>query len=126
MLFFFSSRRRQTSCALVTGVQTCALPIWFDYATMPLAKERADMKLAIEAIRQATGQRPLGWYTGRFSENTLKLVAEDGGFVYSSDTYDDDLPYWTTAWVRKPQLILPYTFDNNDMKFGQQIGRAHV
>lgn len=96
---------------------------WFDYATMPLAKERADMKLAIEAIRQATGQRPLGWYTGRFSENTLKLVAEDGGFVYSSDTYDDDLPYWTSVG-KKPQLILPYTFDNNDMKFGQLHGFA--
>src|SRR3546814_11955682 len=59
---------------------------WFDYATMPLAKERADMKLAIEAIRPATGQRPPRWYTRRFSENTLKPVAADGGLVRSSDT----------------------------------------
>ncbi|MEK9969288.1 MAG: allantoinase PuuE [Ferrovibrio sp.] len=98
---------------------------WFDYNGLSVARERADMKLAIEAIRQATGQRPLGWYTGRFTENTLKLVAEDGGFVYSSDSYDDDLPYWTTAvGARKPQLIVPYTFDNNDMKFGQLHGFA--
>ncbi|WP_341898457.1 allantoinase PuuE [Ferrovibrio terrae] len=98
---------------------------WFDYNGLSIARERADMKLAIESIRQATGgQRPLGWYCGRFSENTLKLVAEDGGFVYSSDSYDDDLPYWTTTGVKKPQLIVPYTFDNNDMKFGQLHGFA--
>lgn len=97
---------------------------WFDYNGLSIARERADMKLAIESIRQATGQRPLGWYCGRFSENTLKLVAEDGGFVYSSDSYDDDLPYWTTNGVKKPQLIVPYTFDNNDMKFGQLHGFA--
>lgn len=96
---------------------------WFDYNGLSIARERADMKLAIESIRQATGQRPLGWYCGRFSENTLKLVAEDGGFVYSSDAYDDDLPYWTTVG-KKPQLIVPYTFDNNDMKFGQLHGFA--
>ncbi|WP_341704841.1 allantoinase PuuE [Ferrovibrio sp.] len=96
---------------------------WYDYSRVPLATERAHMKLAIEAIRRATGQRPLGWYTGRLSSNTLKLVAEDGGFVYSSDTYDDDLPYWK-AVGKRPQLILPYTFDNNDMKFGQLHGFA--
>lgn len=96
---------------------------WFDYNGMSPAKERADMQLAIEAIRQATGQRPLGWYTGRFSENTLKLVADEGGFSYACDSYDDDLPYWTVQG-KKPLLILPYTFDNNDMKFGQLHGFA--
>jgi putative urate catabolism protein len=96
---------------------------WYDYAKVPIATERAHMKLAIEAIRQATGQRPLGWYTGRLSSNTRKLVVEEGGFVYDSDAYDDDLPYWTLVG-KKPQLVLPYTFDNNDMKFGQLHGFA--
>lgn len=96
---------------------------WFDYSKIPLATERAHMKLAIEAIRQATGERPLGWYTGRLSSNTLKLVAEEGGFTYCSDSYDDDLPYWTRIG-KKPLLMLPYTFDNNDMKFGQLHGFA--
>ncbi|WP_300300607.1 allantoinase PuuE [Ferrovibrio sp.] len=96
---------------------------WFDYSKVPLATERAHMKLAIEAIKQATGERPLGWYTGRLSSNTLKLVAEEGGFAYCSDSYDDDLPYWTRIG-KKPLLMLPYTFDNNDMKFGQLHGFA--
>lgn len=96
---------------------------WYDYSKVPIATERAHMQLAIEAIRQATGQRPLGWYTGRLSSNTRKLVVEEGGFVYDSDAYDDDLPYWTLVG-KKPQLVLPYTFDNNDMKFGQLHGFA--
>lgn len=96
---------------------------WYDYSKVPLATERAHMTLAIAAIRQATGAAPRGWYTGRLSSNTLKLVAAEKSLVYASDSYDDDLPYWTTVG-KKPLLMLPYTFDNNDMKFGQLHGFA--
>lgn len=95
---------------------------WYDYSRVPLATERAHMQLAIEAIRQATGERPVGWYTGRLSSNTRKLVIEEGNFLYDSDAYDDDLPYWVPGKSMgkrpaKPHLVIPYTFDNNDMKF---------
>ena len=72
-----------------------------------------------EAIRihtAATGERPLGWYTGRSSANTLKAVLDDGGFLYSSDSYADDLPYWVNG-PKGPHLIIPYTLDANDMRF---------
>ncbi len=96
---------------------------WFDYSRVPLATERAHMKLAIAAIEQATGQRPRGWYTGRLSSNTRRLVIEEGGFLYDSDAYDDDLPYWVQPLPKKPpHLVIPYTFDNNDMKFGTLHG----
>ena len=65
---------------------------------------------------EATGERPLGWYTGRTSENSLKLVLEDGGFLYSSDTYADDLPYWVNG-PKGPHLLIPYSLDANDMRF---------
>lgn len=94
---------------------------WYDYSRVPLATERSHMKLAIAAIQQACGQRPVGWYTGRLSANTRKLVVEEGGFLYDSDAYDDDLPYWTRVG-RKSHLVIPYTFDNNDMKFGTLNG----
>ena len=80
-----------------------------------------------EAIRihtEATGARPLGWYTGRSSENTLKLVLEDGGFAYSSDSYADDLPYWVNG-PNGPHVIVPYTLDANDMRFINPQGFAH-
>ncbi|MBU0726312.1 MAG: allantoinase PuuE [Alphaproteobacteria bacterium] len=96
---------------------------WIDYSGMPIETERQHMQLAIAAIRQATGERPLGWYTGRLSSNTRQLVSEEGGFLYSSDAYDDDLPHWSIE-AGKPQLIIPYTIDNNDMKFGQIHGFA--
>jgi len=89
---------------------------WIDYRDVPEAEERAHMREAIRIHTEATGQRPLGWYTGRTSANTLKLVLEDGGFLYSSDTYADDLPYW----VRGPKgahLLIPYSLDANDMRF---------
>ncbi len=89
---------------------------WIEYKDMPEAEERAQMKEAIRIHTEATGERPLGWYTGRSSANTLKLVMEDGGFVYSSDSYADDLPYWV-AGAGKPHLIVPYTLDANDMRF---------
>ncbi|MBP7063404.1 allantoinase PuuE [Ferrovibrio sp.] len=96
---------------------------WYDYSRVPLATERAHMKLAIAAIEQACGQRPVGWYTGRLSSNTRQLVIEEGGFLYDSDAYDDDLPYWVQPLPKRPaHLVIPYTFDNNDMKFGTLNG----
>ena len=68
-----------------------------------------------------TGTRPLGWYQGRCSPNTRRLVAEEGGFVYNADSYADDLPYWDTS-CGKPQLIVPYAFDLNDMRFATPQG----
>lgn len=90
---------------------------WIDYHGMDIKTERQHMKLAIDTIRDLTGKRPVGWYTGRISAQTAQLVAEDGGFLYHSDSYSDDLPYWE-AVGGTPQLVLPYTLDANDMKFG--------
>src|SRR5260221_13540315 len=89
---------------------------WIDYHTMPEAQEREELHKAIETITRLTGSRPLGWYTGRNSPNTRRLVVEEGGFLYDSDYYGDDLPFWTKV-SDKPHLIIPYTLDNNDMKF---------
>jgi putative urate catabolism protein len=89
---------------------------WMEYKDMPEAGERAHMRDAIRIHAEATGARPLGWYTGRTSENSLKLVLEDGGFRYSSDTYADDLPYWVNG-PRGPHLLIPYSLDANDMRF---------
>jgi putative urate catabolism protein len=89
---------------------------WIDYRDAPEAEERAHMVDAIRIHTEATGERPLGWYTGRSSVNTLKLVIEDGGFLYSSDTYADDLPYWVNG-PKGPHLLIPYTLDANDMRF---------
>ena len=79
------------------------------------------MKLAIQSIKKIFGQRPLGWYTGRCSPNTRDLVFKDGGFLYDSDSYSDDLPYWEIR-KNKKQLIIPYTLDNNDMRFATNQG----
>jgi len=79
------------------------------------------MKLAIQSIKKIFGQRPLGWYTGRCSPNTRDLVMEEGGFFYDSDSYSDDLPYWEKRGNKK-QLIVPYTLDNNDMRFATNQG----
>jgi putative urate catabolism protein len=88
---------------------------WIDYQTVPEATERADIAEAIALHTQLTGTRPLGWYQGRTSPNTARLVAEEGGFTYDADSYADDLPYWDRKHGR-PQLIVPYTLDVNDMK----------
>lgn len=90
---------------------------WIDYQNMPEDEERDHMRRAIQAIEQTTGRRPLGWYTGRNSPNTRRLVVEEGGFLYDSDSYADDLPYWELVGG-KPHLVIPYTLDNNDMKYG--------
>ena len=97
---------------------------WIDYRNVPLAEERAHMAEAIRIHTETTGERPLGWYTGRSSENSLKLVLEDGGFLYSSDAYADDLPYWVNG-PKGPHVIVPYTLDANDVRFVNPQGFAH-
>jgi allantoinase len=88
---------------------------WIDYQYQPEEVEREHIARAIEIHTRLTGSRPLGWYQGRTSPNTARLVVEEGGFVYDSDSYADDLPYYDTRYG-KPQLIVPYTLDVNDMK----------
>ena len=94
---------------------------WINYHGMPEGEEREHIARAVEAIRVATGEPPLGWYTGRTSENTRRLVAEHGGFLYDADSYADDLPYWERVGD-KAQLIVPYTLDTNDMRFATPQG----
>jgi putative urate catabolism protein len=89
---------------------------WIDYKDVPEDEERAQLAEAIRIHAQATGERPLGWYTGRNSVNTLKAVLDEGGFLYSSDSYADDLPYWVNG-PKGPHLIIPYSLDANDMRF---------
>jgi putative urate catabolism protein len=89
---------------------------WLNYQHVPEETEREHMRLAIEGHTALTGARPFGWYTGRTSPNTAKLVAEDGNFAYDADSYADDLPYYDTTSGR-PQLIVPYTLEANDMRF---------
>jgi putative urate catabolism protein len=90
---------------------------WIEHKDMPLEEERRQMREAIRIHTEVTGARPLGWYTGRCSMNTLDLVREEGGFLYASDSYADDLPYWTGR-----QLVIPYTLDTNDMRFATPQG----
>ncbi len=94
---------------------------WINYQDVPLEVERSHMQKAIEIHRKLTGERPLGWYTGRTSPNTRRLVVEDGGFVYDADDYNDDLPFYDTRYG-KPQLVVPYTLDANDMRFATPQG----
>ncbi len=96
---------------------------WIDYRDVPEAEERAHMAEAIRIHGETTGHRPLGWYTGRCSANTLKAVLEDGGFVYSSDSYADDLPYFVKG-PHGPHVIVPYSLDANDMRFVNPQGFA--
>ena len=94
---------------------------WINYQHVPIDEEREHMQRAIKIHKSLTGQRPLGWYTGRTGPNTRKLVVEDGGFIYDADDYSDDLP-WYDARHGKPQLIVPYTLDANDMRFATAQG----
>ena len=89
---------------------------WIDYQNIKKSEEKKHMKLAIKIHKKIFGERPLGWYTGRCSPNTRDLVFADGGFLYDSDSYSDDLPYLEVR-NKKKQLIIPYTLDNNDMRF---------
>jgi len=88
---------------------------WIDYQTIPEAVEREHIAEAIALHQRVTGSRPLGWYQGRTSPNTARLVAQEGGFLYDADSYADDLPYYDRRYGRA-QLIVPYTLDANDMK----------
>ena len=94
---------------------------WIDYQNIKKSEEKKHMQLAIKAHTKIFGKRPDGWYTGRCSPNTRDLVMEDGGFLYDSDSYSDDLPYWESR-NKKKQLIIPYTLDNNDMRFATNQG----
>ncbi|MDE3238850.1 MAG: allantoinase PuuE [Paracoccaceae bacterium] len=94
---------------------------WVEHKDMPESEERAAIAEAIRLHTEVVGERPLGWYTGRCSANTVRLVAEEGGFAYISDTYDDDLPYWLEVGDRD-QLIIPYTLEANDMRFATAPG----
>lgn len=94
---------------------------WVEHKDMPEAEERASIEAAVRLHTAVVGSRPRGWYTGRCSVNTVRLVAEEGGFDYISDTYDDDLPYWIEAGDRD-QLIIPYTLEANDMRFATAPG----
>ena len=94
---------------------------WIDYQNISKAIEKKHMSLAIQSMKKIFGKRPLGWYTGRCSPNTRDLVMEEGGFLYDSDSYSEDLPYWEIKKGKK-QLIIPYTLDNNDMRFATNQG----
>ena len=102
---------------------------WIHYQGVDEVTEREHLLRGVEAIRRLTGSAPLGWYTGRDSPNTRRLVADHGGFAYDSDHYGDDLPFWLR--VRKtdggdaPHLVVPYTLDCNDMRFALPQGFSH-
>lgn len=89
---------------------------WIEYKDFSRAAEHEHLTLAIKSHTEITGERPLGWYTGRCSEHTLDLIMEEGGFIYASDSYADDLPFWVERRGRH-QLIIPYSLDANDMRF---------
>lgn len=96
---------------------------WINYQEIPVDVEREHMRRAIEWHRELTGERPLGWYTGRDSPNTRALLWEQDGFLYDSDSYADDLPYWLEA-PAGPHLVIPYALDTNDMRFSSPQGFA--
>ena len=89
---------------------------WINYQDVDAQTEREHIQRAIDIQKRLTGERPLGWYTGRTSPQTRRLVAEEGGFLYDADDYSDDLPFWVNVEGR-PQLIVPYTLEANDMRF---------
>ena len=108
--------------AMAAGHEICSHGYrWIDYRDVPEDVEREHLERAIEIIRRLTGERPLGWYTGRTSECTRALVVEEGGFLYDADDYNDDLPFWTEV-NGKSHLVVPYTLDNNDMRFATLQG----
>ena len=94
---------------------------WIDYQHVDEDTEREHLRKAIEIHERVTGERPRGWYLGRCSPNTQRLVAEEGGFEWNADCYADDLPYWDCSYA-VPQLMVPYTLDANDMRFATAQG----
>ncbi len=108
--------------AMAAGHEICSHGYrWIDYRDVPEDMEREHLSKAIEIITQLTGERPLGWYTGRTSVNTRRLLVEEGGFLYDADDYNDDLPFWTEV-DGKQHLVVPYTLDANDMRFATPQG----
>lgn len=100
---------------------------WIHYQNVGIDIEREHMREAVKVFQELTGEHPLGWYTGRDSPNTRSLVVEHGGFLYDSDNYGDDLPFWTqvdlpNGGAKQPQLVVPYTLDTNDMRFATPQG----
>ena len=96
---------------------------WIDYQYVDENTERDHIKDCISMLTEFLGKRPEGWYTGRNSPNTRRLIIEEGGFLYDSDSYDDDLPYWANSFdTEKKHLIIPYTLDVNDMRFASPQG----
>lgn len=102
---------------------------WLNYQNVDEAVEREHLQTGMAIIERLTGARPLGWYTGRDSPNTRRLVADHGGFLYDSDYYGDDLPLWTEVTKSDgsttPHLVVPYTLDTNDMRFALPQGFSH-
>ena len=94
---------------------------WIDYQHVDEATEKAHLQMALDIHERVTGSRPTGWYLGRCSPNTHRLVAEAGGFLWNADSYADDLPYWDRRFD-EPQLMVPYTLDANDMRFATPQG----
>ena len=94
---------------------------WIDYQNVSETTEREHMQKVVRIIEETIGERPLGWYTGRTSPNTRALVVEEGGFLYDADDYSDELPFWDLKHG-KPQLVIPYTLDANDMRFATPQG----
>jgi len=94
---------------------------WISHQFMPEAEERTQIREAFALHKELTGSTPLGWYTGRDSPNTRRLVMEQGGLLYDSDSYADDLPYWVKG-PSAPHLVIPYTLDTNDMRFATAQG----
>jgi allantoinase len=88
---------------------------WVDYRDIPEDEERRHIRATLEVIERICGKRPVGWYTGRVSKNTRRLLREDSGILYTSDAYNDDLPYWLAG--SSPQLVIPYTLVNNDARY---------
>src|SRR4051812_33483901 len=118
----------QRNAEAVTAMRDAAWEIashglrWIEYKDFSEDEERAHLREAIRIHTEVTGERPLGWYTGRCSTNTRSLVMEEGGFLYDSDSYADDLPYWIDGPRGGRHLIIPYTLDANDMRFATPQG----
>ena len=119
------ARNRQLADYLVDhNYDICAHGFrWIDYQFVEEEVEREHIKDCISILTEFLGKRPEGWYTGRNSPNTRKLIIEEGGFLYDSDAYDDDLPYWANEFDKDSKhLIIPYTLDVNDMRFASPQG----
>lgn len=95
---------------------------WINYDGFSESLEREHMERAIEIHQRVTGHKPAGWYTGRTSEHTRRLVAQYDHFEYDADDYSDDLPFWSRIETERPHLVVPYTLDTNDMRFATPQG----